>query len=123
MERHKLLTIITALSFPAHVLALWLPIGTPGAMFFAAVAGLLNMAVLPPVVVMAQELVPAGAAVSSGIVMGAAWAAGSIGVLGTGLIGDAVGARTAALISFPLMLSATALALHPALRRHPTPAG
>jgi FSR family fosmidomycin resistance protein-like MFS transporter len=123
MERHKLLIVITALSFPAHVLALWLPIGTPGALFFAAVAGLLNMAVLPPVVVMAQELVPAGAAVSSGIVMGAAWAVGSIGVLGTGLIGDAVGARTAALISFPLMLSATALALHPALRRHPTPAG
>jgi len=44
-------------------------------------------------------------------VMGLAWAAGSVGVLGTGVLGDFMGARGAALVSVPLMLVATALAL------------
>jgi hypothetical protein len=74
------------------------------------------MALLPPVVVMAQEIMPAGAAVSAGVVMGLAWATGSVVVLGTGILGDAVGARDAALLSVPLSLIGAALALHPAIR-------
>ncbi len=73
------------------------------------------MAILPPVVVWAQEMLPEGTAVSSGIVMGLAWAVGSIGVLGSGLLGDIVGPRASMLFSFPVMLLATLLALHPRL--------
>ena len=76
------------------------------------------MAILPPVVVIGQEILPAGAAVSSGIVMGLAWAAGSLGVVLTGMLGDAIGPRTAAFVSMPAILIGTLLALHPALRRH-----
>lgn len=83
----------------------------------AAVAGFLGMATLPPIVVMAQEMVPSGAAVSSGIVMGLAWAAGSVGVLATGAAADAVGPMMATLMSMPAILGAILLAAHPALRR------
>ena len=71
---------------------------------------------LPPIVVMAQELIPEGAAVGSGIVMGLAWAAGSVGMLGTGILGDAIGAVPAAAFSMPLIMIGALLALHPALR-------
>ena len=82
------------------------------------------MALLPPVVVMAQEIVPNSAAVGSGVVMGLAWAGGSVGVLGTGVLGDLIGAQAAALVSIPALFLGTALAFHPALRayrqaRHP----
>jgi hypothetical protein len=76
------------------------------------------MAMMPPVVVMAQEMLPARAATSSGIVMGLAWAAGSVGVIGVGILADAVGPRDAALASVPLLFAATALAAHPALAAH-----
>jgi hypothetical protein len=79
-------------------------------------AGCATMALLPPIVISAQEMLPFGTAVGSGIVMGAAWAAGSLGVLGTGVLGDLVGARGAALLSTPVILAATALALSPALK-------
>jgi hypothetical protein len=65
---------------------------------------------------MAQEMLPGGTAVSSGIVMGLAWATGSIGVLGTGVLADALGAQLATLLVMPATLIAFALALHPALR-------
>jgi hypothetical protein len=74
------------------------------------------MALLPPIVISAQEMLPFGTAVGSGIVMGAAWAAGSLGVLATGVLGDAIGARGAALVSTPVILAATVLALQPGLR-------
>jgi hypothetical protein len=80
-----------------------------------AIAGFLGMATLPPIVVMAQEMVPTGTAVSSGIVMGLAWATGSLGVLGTGVLADVVGPRAATLASMPVILLAVALALRPAL--------
>ena len=80
------------------------------------------MALLPPVVVMAQEMIPEGAAASSGIVMGLAWAAGSLAMIGTGILGDVVGAQTAALLSVPALLVGTLLAAHPALRSHARPA-
>jgi hypothetical protein len=74
------------------------------------------MATLPPIVVMAQEIVPQGAAVSSGVVMGLAWATGAVGVLGTGLLADAIGPQLATLLSMPVILVAVGLALHPALK-------
>ena len=116
MDRRTLLFWTSALSFPAHALALTLPIGSPAMLAAAAVAGFLNMALLPPIVVIAQEIMPAGAAVGAGVVMGLAWASGSVLVLGTGVLGDVVGASRAALFSIPLSLLAAALALHPALR-------
>lgn len=120
MDRRALLATFTFLSFPAHILVFWLPATSPGAFMAAAAAGFLNMALLPPIVVTAQELVPEGAAFSSGIVMGLAWAAGSLGIIGTGVLGDAIGPRGAALASMPAMLVATLIALHPALRARGT---
>lgn len=70
-----------------------------------------------------MSLMPGGAALSSGIVMGLAWATGSVGVLGAGVMGDLWGARTAALVCTPVVLAATALALHPSLRRAAQRAG
>jgi MFS transporter, FSR family, fosmidomycin resistance protein len=116
LDRRRLLATLATLSFPAHVLALWLPPGSAPMLAAAAVAGFLNMAVLPPIVVMAQEIMPAGAAVSAGVVMGLAWAAGSVLVLGTGLLGDILGARDAALASVPLTLIGALLAMHPSIR-------
>lgn len=117
VDRARLLAALTLLALPPHVLAVVQSPGSAGALTAAAVAGFLNMAILPPIVVSAQELVPEGAAATSGIVMGLAWAAGSVGVLGTGVLGDLLGARTATVVSMPLLLGATLLALHPGLRR------
>jgi MFS transporter, DHA1 family, multidrug resistance protein len=110
MDRRRLLLALALLSVPAHFAALGLAPGSALALGAAAVAGFLNMASLPPIVVMAQELVPAGAAVGSGIVMGLAWATGSLGVLVTGALGDVLGAQTAALASVPVGLLAALLA-------------
>ena len=74
------------------------------------------LAMMPAIVVKAQELLPDSAAVSSGIVMGLAWGAGSLGVLVTGALGDWIGPREAAMVSMPALLLGTALALHPRLR-------
>jgi MFS family permease len=74
------------------------------------------MAMMPGIVVKAQEILPEGAAVSSGIVMGLAWALGSLGGLVTGALGDWFGPRKAAMVSMPALLAGTLLALHPALR-------
>jgi FSR family fosmidomycin resistance protein-like MFS transporter len=120
-ERGRVLFWITALAVPTHLLAVALPAGTAPALSATAVAGLLNMALLPPLVVMAQEASPHGAATSAGIIMGLAWAAGSILMIGAGALGDVVGARAAALVCIPLMLVGTACALHPALRRYARP--
>jgi hypothetical protein len=75
------------------------------------------MATLPAIVVMAQETLPRGTAVGSGIVMGLAWAAGSVGVLLTGAAADAVGPTVATLATMPAILLAALLAAHPTLRR------
>jgi FSR family fosmidomycin resistance protein-like MFS transporter len=112
VERRKLLLWLALLSFPAHTLAMWLPAGSPLTFAVAAVAGLLNMALLPPIVLMAQELMPSGAALSSGIVMGLAWATGSIAMLGVGVIADQVGPQNAALLAMPLMLLGAVLAAY-----------
>lgn len=121
VNRTRLLVLLTLLSLPLHALALWLSPGTAGSFAAAAGAGFVTMALLPPIVIMAQEIVPTGAAVSSGIVMGLAWAAGSLGVLLAGAMGNVVGARMAGLICTPAVLGATLLAMHPALRAHERP--
>jgi FSR family fosmidomycin resistance protein-like MFS transporter len=123
VDRRGLLVALSAFSFPAHAAAFALPAGSAGGLAAAAVAGLLNMALLPPIVVIAQEIVPEGAALMSGVVMGLAWAAGSVLVLGTGAVGDAFGPRTAALASTPVMLIAAALAAQRGLARHGRPRG
>jgi FSR family fosmidomycin resistance protein-like MFS transporter len=116
VDRSRLLAVLTLLAFPAHFLAVALPPGGGSALTMAAIAGFLGMAMVPSVVVKAQETLPEGAAVSSGIVMGLAWAAGSVGVLGTGALADVVGPQTAAMVSMPALLLGTLLALHPSLR-------
>ena len=115
VDRRMLLVHLCLWALPAHLLAVWM--GPEGALGLGAVAmaGFLGMATLPPIVVMAQEMVPTGTAVSSGIVMGLAWATGSLGVLGTGVLADVVGPRAATLASMPVILLAVALALRPAL--------
>jgi FSR family fosmidomycin resistance protein-like MFS transporter len=116
MDRSRLLAGLTFFAFPAHLLAVSLPPGRLPALVAAAASGFLGMAMMPAIVVKAQEMLPAGAAVSSGIVMGLAWAVGSVGVLLTGALGDWIGPREAAMVSMPALLGGTLLALHPALR-------
>lgn len=118
VHRIRLLATLTALALPVHALALGLPAGHPAGLAAAAAAGFLNMAILPPVVILAQELLPQGAAVASSVVMGMAWATASMLLPVAGALGDAAGARTAALATLPALLIATALTLHPALRPH-----
>lgn len=112
VDRRRLLMVVCALAFPAHMAAVALTPGTLPALIASAAAGFLAMATLPPIVVMAQEFVPRGAAVGSGIVMGLAWATGSIGVLLTGLVADSVGPQNAALMTMPVILGALAFASH-----------
>lgn len=119
MDRRRLLMGLCALALPTHLAAVGTSPGSAGALVAAALAGFFGMSVLPPVVVMAQEILPRSAAVGSGIVMGLAWAAASVGVLLTGAFADRVGARMAALATMPVILGAAALAAHPWMRAHP----
>jgi FSR family fosmidomycin resistance protein-like MFS transporter len=115
MNRRTLLVRLCFWALPAHLAAVWFGPGNPMGLAAIATAGFLGLSTLPPLVVMAQESLPSAAGVSSGIVMGLAWATGSIGVLGTGALADAIGPFAAALVSMPVMLVALGLALHPAL--------
>lgn len=115
VSRRSLLVHLCSWALPAHLVALWIGPTELLGLTAIACAGFLGLATLPAIVVMAQELVPGATAVSSGIVMGLAWATGSLGVLVTGALGDVVGARPAALLSMPVILLALALALHPAV--------
>lgn len=118
VDRRKLLAHLCFWAIPAHAFAVWIGPEGPLGLSAAAAAGFLGMATLPPVVVMAQEMIPTGTAVSSGIVMGLAWATGALGVLGTGALADAIGAQAATLMSFPVALVAVGLAMHPSLAPH-----
>ena len=102
---------------------MWLEPGGALGFVAAACAGFLGMAALPPIVVMAQEILPTGTGVSSGIVMGLAWAVGSLGLLVTGALADVLGPRTATLACLPILLFAVAFASMTALRRPTDPAG
>src|SRR5690606_22903527 len=117
VDRRTLLCALTLGSLPAHLLAVSLAPGSPAGLAAAAAAGLLNMAIVPPVVIMAQEMLPGGAALGASIAMGLAWATGSVFVLGAGALGDVLGPRDAARVVMPAILVGTALAPHPALRR------
>lgn len=121
MDRRRLLLALSLVALPAHLLAVSLSPGSTGALFAAGIAGFTNMAMLPAMVVMAQEMLPEGAAVSSGIVMGLAWGLGSIGVLFVGIVADHVGAQVAATWSMPALGLAALLTLHPAIRPHGRP--
>ena len=113
MDRRKLLFRLCA---PAHLLAVWLGPWNGLGLAAIAVAGFLGMSTLPPIVVMAQEMIPRAPGASSGIVMGLAWTVGSVGVMGTGVVADVAGPQTAALLSMPVAGLAALLALHPGLR-------
>lgn len=116
MDRRQLLFGLCVLALPVHLLAIWLgPWAAPGLIATAA-AGFLGMATLPPIVVMAQEMLPRAPGASSGIVMGLAWTVGAVGVMGTGALADFTGPQTAALVSMPAAGLAALLALHPALK-------
>lgn len=116
-DRRHLLIAATAVGVPLHIVAVTATPASPLAITAAMGAGFLNMGILPAVVVMAQEIMPEGTAVSSGIVMGLAWAPGSIGVLASGALADRIGAVSAAAWSMPILLVGTLLALHPALEK------
>ena len=122
MDRTYLLAGLTALALPAHLFAFWLPAGSLLMLLFAAVAGLLNLALMPPIIVLAQEILPDSKGVGSGIVMGLAWAVGSVAVIGFGFLADGIGPRPAAIVSLPLLVIGTVLAFHPSLRMYRTPA-
>jgi FSR family fosmidomycin resistance protein-like MFS transporter len=122
VRRGTLLLVLTFLAVPAHALALALAPGSAGALAAAAAAGFLSMAILPPIVVTAQESLPSGAGTTSGIVMGLAWGAGSLAVLLAGLGGDVAGPRAAALWATPIGLLACVLAVQKPIRRMGTSA-
>lgn len=121
VDRRWLLAGLTLIALPTHFFAFWFPAGSLAAFVSMALAGFVNMSVLPPIVVIAQEIRPDRAALYSGIVMGLAWAAGSAVVLAAGVLGDAIGARESALVVTPIMFLATLLAIHPALKPHGRP--
>jgi FSR family fosmidomycin resistance protein-like MFS transporter len=116
LDRRLILVVATALAVPAHVVAIVAPPAHAVAFTATVAAGFLNMALLPPIVVMAQEMVPHGTGASAGIVMGLAWALGSLAIPLTGLLADAFGPVPVAAWSMPALLIGTAAALHPALR-------
>jgi FSR family fosmidomycin resistance protein-like MFS transporter len=116
VDRRHILLAATSIGVPLHILAVIAPPAGPLAIAAALCAGFLNMGMLPAVVVMAQEIMPEGTAVSSGIVMGLAWVPGSLGVLGAGALADQIGPVGAAAWSMPILLVGTLLALHPALK-------
>jgi FSR family fosmidomycin resistance protein-like MFS transporter len=121
VDRRRLLLVLSLVALPAHLAAVSLRPGSTSALVAAGLAGFTNMAMLPAMVVMAQEMLPEGAAVSSGIVMGLAWGLGSIGVLVVGIVADVVGPQLAATWSMPALGLAAALTFHPALRPHRRP--
>ena len=118
MDRRHILLAATAVGVPLHILAVVAAPASPLALATAIGAGFLNMGMLPAIVVMAQEIMPEGTAVSSGIVMGLAWVPGSLGVLGAGALADQIGPVGAAAWSMPILLLGTLLALHPALKTY-----
>lgn len=122
VHRGRLLFLLTLFSLPLHALAFALPPGST--MGFVAIlgAGAVNMAVLPPIILVAQGMLPGGAGASSGVVMGLAWATGSLGIPLAGALANGLGVRTAALLCMPVLLVGCLLTLHPTLRhRSPGP--
>ncbi|HET6638282.1 MAG TPA: MFS transporter [Gemmatimonadota bacterium] len=118
MERPRLLAILTAIAFPLFVATFLLPGGSALSFAAVALAGACNMAVLPPIVIMAIELSPSFVSTSSGIVMGLAWATAALAVIPAGIVGDMLGPQAAAIVLTPAVLIGTWFASRPKLRRH-----
>lgn len=118
VDRPRLLAILTGVAFPLHALAFLLPAGGPLSLAVVLLAGAANMAVLPPIVIMALELSPSFGSTSSGIVMGLAWATAALAVIPAGVVGDLLGPQAAAIVLTPAVLLGTWFALRPKLRRH-----
>ncbi len=117
MDRVLLVRSLTAASLPLHVLAFALPPASAMGLASSVGAGAVNMAVLPPLILLAQGLLPLGAGAGTGVVMGLAWAAGSLGIPVVGTLANVVDVRPAALLAMPLLLVGCLLALHPSLPR------
>ena len=107
VSRTHLLAWLMFLALPSHVLAVVLPPGSAGALTAAGLAGFLNMATLPPLVVMAQEVLPEAASAAAGIAMGLAWATGSVAVMVVGGAADIIGPVWAQVAAMPALLIAS----------------
>lgn len=115
VDRRRLLIAVVAIDLPVHAFALLLPPSTPLWWGSIALAGAASMAVLPPIILLAQRLLAGGAGGSSGVVMGLAWAAGTLGLPLVGLVGNRIGAGPAALLALPALALGIWLALRPSL--------
>lgn len=121
LDRQRMLIVLTSVAVPAHLIAILATPAGPLAIGAAMVSGFVTMAIVPPVIVIAQEMVPGGTGASSGIVMGFAWAFGALGIPLAGLLGDAIGPAAAAAWAMPAFFIGTLCAARPSLRpyRHP----
>ena len=86
--------ILTSLVGVIPLLLLLLNTPMPLPFFIAPVLGMLVGASFPITLVMAQELLPRGIGVMSGLALGFTFIAGSIGVAITGRLADAIGLQT-----------------------------
>lgn len=105
--------IVTSLFFIAPLLLLLLNSMGPLAFFVAPVLGMMIGASFPITLVMAQELLPRGIGVMSGLALGFTFIAGGIGVAISGWLADRIGLTPMligiALIGFSGALAALAL--------------
>lgn len=116
LDRQRMLIVLTSVAVPAHLVAILATPAGPLAIGAAMMAGFVTMALVPPVVVIAQEMVPGGTGASSGVVMGFAWAFGALGIPLAGMLGDAIGPVAAAAWAMPAFLIGTLCAAQPSLR-------
>jgi FSR family fosmidomycin resistance protein-like MFS transporter len=102
----------TALILAAPSLALALFIQPGGPVFYVAVtaAGALTNAVVPILIVAAQEHSPGSVGLASGMVMGLAYGAGGLGFVAVGFLADAQGLRKALLVGFAAVVPAALVA-------------
>jgi FSR family fosmidomycin resistance protein-like MFS transporter len=107
------------LAAPSLALALCTEPGGPG--FYAAVtaAGALTNAVVPILIVAAQEHSPGAVGLASGMVMGLANGAAGLGFAAIGFLADGQGLRVALLVGFAAVVPAALVARH-ALAERPT---
>ncbi|MCE2423313.1 MAG: MFS transporter [Gemmatimonadetes bacterium] len=116
LNRRLVLIVAGIAAFPAHVLAIVLEPASGWTFVAATAAGFLNMVMTPPVVIMAQEMLPRATAVGSAVVMGLAWATGTLGLPLVGLAADQTGPVMASVLPMPAFLIAAALASRRSLR-------
>ncbi len=107
--RRRVLIFSTALIAPA----LWGMLQVTGAptLLIAPLLGVAMGASLPVTVVMAQQLIPRGMGMMSGVILGFTFIAGAIGVSASGLIADQIGLLPAMTVNALLPLGAAGLAV------------